>query len=368
MQIPVRTLNPWNILRRVLFLIDAERTHHLACFFLRVLVKLRRLKHFRNSHSPIIQMKDQSEHSEDSLYLLGLGFRSRVGLAAGFDKNAELLAALPLFGFGFAEVGTITPQPQSGHERPRLFRDPKSQTLFNRMGFNNVGASQAAEHIRALLPLLPRDFRVGVNIGKNKDTPLEDSHLDYVSCAQKLKDLADYMVINVSSPNTPQLRSLQTIEALKPIIGAVAEELNQVSPGRTSPPLLLKLSPDINLSDLETILIRGKDMGLSGWILTNTHPSTWQHHEKKLEGGISGGKITQKSREVLEIARSLTSLPIISAGGIMTLEEAKTRLTLGADLIQIYTAWIYQGPFFPQHLTKGLPPASNTKPPEHRTP
>jgi dihydroorotate dehydrogenase len=284
--------------------------------------------------------------------VFGMTFRSRVGLAAGFDKDAEIVTALPSLGFGFAEIGTVTPRPQPGNERPRLFRDPVRASVFNRMGFNGAGAEVVSRRLAGVKEQghLPPHFRVGVNLGKNKDTSLECAASDYAKAASHFKDLADYMVVNVSSPNTPGLRSLQTIEALRPIIAAVHEIISRWS---RKPPLLLKIAPELqgeSLAQLITELESSKDAPIDGWILTNTLGG---EHRGQV-GGWSGGVLTEQSRKSLIDARAVSRLPIISVGGILTAEEAMERLRLGADLVQIYSGWIYGGPSFPALLSEKI--------------
>ena len=285
----------------------------------------------------------------------GMEFASRLGLAAGFDKDAEILAGLPDLGFGFAEIGTVTPRPQPGNDRPRLFREPERGAIFNRMGFNGLGAALVSERLAAIRPGLPPTFRVGVNIGKNKDTPNEEAAQDYLAAARAFEDLADYLVINVSSPNTPGLRALQTAEALRPIVAAVSQ---LIGTWKARPPLLLKLAPEVRGDDLRAVLEQGEGWGINGWVLTNTLGGEIEvggtSDPRALPGGWSGGPLTEKSRQSLIEARALTKLPIISVGGILTPEEAVRRLELGADLVQIYTGWVFGGPGFPAKVARAL--------------
>lgn len=305
---------------------DAESVHH---FTVRQLEFLSKFSLFNSSKS------FQNDHP-----------CTRIGLAAGFDKNCEILPLLPFFGFGFAEIGTITPKAQPGNDKPRLFRDPQNENLFNRMGFNNLGSeiiSKRLEKIR-LKNQLPSHFRVGVNVGKNKDTDLSESASDYRKCIQAFKDLADYFVINVSSPNTPGLRSLQSVEFLDKII---SESQNEILKWKKKVPVYLKLAPECDENLLKDILQNGKKWDLEGWVLTNTLAGV---HQNGSSGGFSGKILTEKSREVLKLSKSMTDLKIISVGGIHSKEEAETRFRLGADAIQIYSAWIFNGPFFPKSL------------------
>lgn len=273
-------------------------------------------------------------------------FASRVGLAAGFDKDAEIVPALPSLGFGFAEIGTVTPRPQSGNDRPRLFRDLERQCVFNRMGFNGLGAAVVAKRLESVRDRLPSAFRVGVNVGKNKDTPLEEAARDYAAAAAAFKSLADYIVINVSSPNTAGLRSLQAIESLHPIVDAVKEAIR----GAKSPPLLLKLAPEVESEELARIFAAADRWGVDGWVLTNTLAG----NREGLSGGWSGKVLTELSRTRLEQARAVTRLPIISVGGIMDADEAERRVRLGANLVQIYSGWIFGGPSFPVEISNRI--------------
>ena len=334
----------WSIIKRVLFLLDAERAHRLTV----------RLIHLgsRMGSAPlrIVSGAKRDYYPPTALpKVLGMEFRSRVGLAAGFDKDAEILDALPALGFGFAEIGTVTPRPQPGNDRPRLFRDPARESLFNRMGFNGLGAKIVSDRLARLKPRLPAGFRVGVNLGKNKDTPLENAASDYVKAAENFQGLADYVVINVSSPNTPGLRSLQTIEALKPIVEGVNGVISRW--GRR-PPLLLKLAPEVTGDELAGVMREAERFGIDGWILTNTlgGPFSRGGDASPLTGGWSGGALTEKARRSLIEARRVSKLPIISVGGILTEDEAEIRRSEGADLIQIYTGWIYRGPGFPARV------------------
>lgn len=283
--------------------------------------------------------------------VFGMTFLSRVGLAAGFDKDAEILEGLPPLGFGFAEIGTVTPRPQPGNERPRLFRDPAQRAIFNCMGFNGLGATVVADNLGEVRQSLPEDFRIGVNIGKNKDTPLDEASRDYALAVTAFNGLADYLVINVSSPNTPGLRSLQTVEGIKPIVGSVQEVIGS---WRTTPPLLLKIAPEIRAGDLVELIQGVEPLGIDGWVLTNTLSGTIQRKGKEYAGGLSGQPLAVESRNRLKDARSATCKPIISVGGIMDAAEARLRMELGADLIQVYTGWIYGGPTFPAEISRSI--------------
>lgn len=274
-----------------------------------------------------------------------------VGLAAGFDKNAEILEMLPHFGFGFAEIGTVTPKPQGGNSRPRLFRNAKDQTLFNRMGFNNLGAGVIAERVRVAKPKLPPRFRVGINLGKNKLTPDADAHLDYAKVATAFLDTADFFVINVSSPNTPGLRALQTPEAMKKIIQSVKQELQKT---QRSIALWVKLAPEVTGADLTELIQTFEREKIDGIVLTNTLAGTHIYRQETYSGGLSGKVLERTSRERLVEARAQTDLPLISVGGISSQEEGAARLANGANLIEVYSGWVFRGPFFIRRLARHI--------------
>lgn len=315
----------WSLARAILFLIPAEDAHRVGKSLMRMLA------HFMPAPRKIEN--------------------NPIGLAAGFDKNAELLDVLPKFGFGHVEIGTVTPKPQGGNPRPRLFRDSKTRTLFNRMGFNNLGAGIISERVRKIRPLLPEGFRVGINLGKNKDTPDERAAEDYALAARPFLDTADYFVINVSSPNTPGLRALQTPEALLPILSRVRREIE--GSGR-SIPLWVKLAPEVTGEALALLIRALEKGGADGLILTNTQGGVYIYEEQELPGGWSGQNLTSLSRQRLQEARELTTLPLISVGGIMTPEEALERLRSGAREIQLYTGFVYGGPFLIRRILKAL--------------
>jgi dihydroorotate dehydrogenase len=334
----------WRLIRFFLFSFDAETAHQITMRLIRSSI------YFKNIPIKVIA-GSSATHSATLTTVLGMEFRSRVGLAAGFDKDAEILAALPALGFGFAEIGTVTPRPQPGNDRPRLFRDRERDSLFNRMGFNGLGATLVSERLAKIKPDLPKNFRIGVNIGKNKDTSLEDASEDYLKAVKPFRDLADYVVINVSSPNTPGLRSLQNERSLDPIIQKVGDELSKLS---KKPPLLLKIAPELTEVTLSGIIRSSEAAGINGWVLTNTLGGQIETSKGTLTGGWSGGAVTTGARRSLQEVRFFSHLPIISVGGILSLEEAKLRIQMGADLIQIYSGWIFRGPTFPRELSKNL--------------
>lgn len=340
----------WALIKRFLFLMDAERAHRLTLALIRFGNRWngKLVRRISGVEAPSAVLP------EDLPEIFGMPFLSRVGLAAGFDKDAEILTALPHLGFGFAEIGTVTPRPQPGNAPPRLFRDPVEKAVFNRMGFNGQGAVVVSRRLAEARNRLPAPFRVGVNIGKNKDTPLENAAEDYVQAARPFEGLAHYIVINVSSPNTPGLRSLQSVQSLRPIVEGVLELV--AGKWREKVPVLLKLAPELKGNDLAEIIRAAEEWGIGGWVLTNTLAGkrVVRAGKMELEGGWSGGPLTEASRESLRAVKARTRLPVISVGGIMSVEEGVTRRSLGADLIQIYSGWVFNGPAFPAGLARRI--------------
>lgn len=275
--------------------------------------------------------------------LLGLRFGHRVGLAAGMDKDGRGVATWGALGFGHVELGTVTPRPQGGNPRPRLFRLPRSQAVLNRMGFNNAGVEALAGRLRSAREQGLVTLPVGVSIGKNKDTPVEEAVADYLTCVRALDGLADYLAVNVSSPNTPGLRSLQGARPLGELLRAVVGEA-----GGT--PVLVKLAPDLSDPALDEALDVALAAGVSGIIATNTTldraaiapaESSFAHAEA---GGISGGPLTFRAREVVRRVRDRTDLPLIGVGGVLTGSDAAALVDAGADLVQVYSGLVYAGP------------------------
>jgi dihydroorotate dehydrogenase len=291
--------------------------------------------------------------------LFGLDFPNPVGLAAGFDKDGIAAGMWQYLGFGFAELGTVTYHPQPGNPQPRLFRLPQDRAALNRMGFNNLGSEAMAI---ALKQRQPSDFTIpiGINLGKSKITPIEEAATDYLGSFQRLKDLGDYFVINVSSPNTPNLRDLQAIEPLRIIF----DTLQQENQGRK--PILVKIAPDLAWEDIAAVVELSQAHQLAGIIATNTTIDrsnlTTQivtATGKKVTdeaGGISGAPVRQKSTEVIRFIHQHTDgkLPIIGVGGIFTAEDAWEKITAGASLIQVYTGWTYNGPWMVDRILVGL--------------
>ncbi len=339
----------WKLLRWFLFQFDAEKAHRATVSLIHTGESL--------GGWPLKMMSGAGSVPESATFeVLGMRFASRVGLAAGFDKDAEIVGALPDLGFGFAEIGTVTPRIQPGNPLPRLFRDPAKRALFNQMGFNNLGAETVSAKLRSVRERgrLPANFRVGVNVGKNKDTPLESAADDYRKATARFEGLVDYLVINVSSPNTPGLRSLQSLTALKPIVEEMSAHLAGWK-GR-KPPLLLKIAPEIRDRQLAELIGQAESWGIDGWVLTNTLGG--QRAENSLVGGWSGVPVASDSRRSLLEARRHTTRPIISVGGIMDEEEALSRIQGGASLVQLYTGWIYGGPTLPARIARTIAKSS----------
>ena len=327
--------------RPLLFSLDPETAHHLAINCLRLASRF----------SPVLGPLRSFEPPAKPIDLFGLTFRNPVGLAAGFDKNGVALPAWAALGFGFVEIGTVTAKPQPGNSKPRIFRYPEQQALINRLGFNNDGADVIAKRLRKLResnrwPQIP----VGINIGKSKVTPLEDATEDYLYSFRLLSPLADYVTINVSSPNTLGLRSLQQHEALSSLLIAIREENR-----RARKPVLLKIAPDLSLYDLEAIIADCEANEISGIIATNTtldHISISSMRDEA--GGLSGAPLREKSTEVVRLIRSRSRLPVIASGGIFDAQSASEKLNAGAQLLQIYTGYIFRGPRLIREITESL--------------
>jgi dihydroorotate dehydrogenase len=334
----------YGVVRRLLFLLPPERIHTLAFAALRAVTTVtpvRRLLHrVLGPADPVL-----------ASILFGVRFPGPLGLAAGFDKDGRGLHTWGALGFGYAEVGTVTARPQTGNPAPRLFRLPDDRALLNRMGFNNDGAGALAIRLAHRRPDVP----IGVNIGKTKTTPAADAVDDYRASARLVGPLASYLVVNVSSPNTPGLRDLQAVEALRPILSAVLKEAS-----RTSTPVLVKIAPDISDADIDDIADLAVELGLAGIVATNTTVSRdglATSGVKELgAGGISGPPVAQRAAEVLRrlYSRVGDRLALISVGGIETADDAWERITAGASLLQGYTGFIYGGGLWPKHIHDGI--------------
>ena len=288
--------------------------------------------------------------------VFGLKFKNPVGLAAGFDKNGEYVEALSNLGFGFIEVGTVTPLPQPGNDKPRMFRLKEDSAIINRMGFNNKGVDVMAERLRLLKDTHP-DIIVGGNIGKNKNTPNEDAVSDYIKCFDRLFDVVDYFVVNVSSPNTPGLRALQEKAPLMELLHALQQRNKKNDISR---PILLKIAPDLTDEQLDDIVDIVRETKIAGVIATNTtidRGGLYAGEKMKGEmGGLSGKPLTQRSTEVIKYLaeKSNHSFPIIGVGGIHSPADAKEKLAAGASLVQLYTGFIYEGPGLIKRICKSL--------------
>ena len=285
----------------------------------------------------------------DSFSIMGLEFENRLGMAAGFDKNGILIKPLHALGFGHVEIGTVTPLPQSGNPKPRLFRLPKNQSLINRMGFNNEGAVEVAARLARLRKTNKRLPVIGVNIGKNKVTSQENAADDYGFAAKTLAPVADYLVVNVSSPNTAGLRDLQRVSELRPILSIVLAEAGNV-------PVLLKIAPDLVDDDIEEIVSLVVEMKLAGIVATNTTISRDNLITEKNSsetGGLSGPVLAKRSTEVLALLGNLlpSQMLVISVGGVFSKADYAERISLGADLVQGYTGFVYAGPLWARRLT-----------------
>lgn len=330
------------LLRSVLFGMDAERAHGLACAALR-------------AGTPILELAARfgltfQPRPQDSVEVWGMSFRSRVGLAAGFDKNAELIRPMAALGFGFVEIGTVTPRAQSGNPKPRMGRDPAQSLLWNRMGFNNDGAEAVARRMEHLREggHIPPGFRVGVNLGKNKDTSAEEAAGDYLLGVERLAPLADYLVLNVSSPNTPGLRQLQEVAFLRPLLEQVGERLTRL-PRKV--PCLVKLAPELSQEQVKALL-EGLDPVVDGWVVTNTVMGPGPGALSGEIGGWSGPVVASYSRQMLGWLGAGTRKPRISVGGIGEGSEARARIAQGAALVQLYSSWVYRGPAVVRELTE----------------
>jgi dihydroorotate dehydrogenase len=346
----------YDILRNMLFWFPPEEVHHFSMNGLSLARRFPGIKNiFRSHFTAAPELKKE---------LFGLTFTNPVGLAAGFDKNALYLDELQMLGFGFIEVGTVTPKPQEGNEKPRLFRVPAHQAIINRMGFNNDGVKAVAERLRHWKILQkknsPNTLIIGGNIGKNKSTPNEDAWKDYEICFRELFDCVDYFVVNVSSPNTPGLRELQEKESLNKILG----HLQMINKQRPSPkPLLLKIAPDLTTSQIDDVIDLALEIKLDGLVATNTtidRTSLTDIAQDKIDaigaGGLSGKPLKERSTEIVRYIHERTngSIPVIASGGIFTAEDAKEKLNAGASLVQVWTGFIYKGPNIVKNICRGL--------------
>ena len=318
-------------IRPLLFSLDAETAHHFTIAVLRgashIDFALRALDVFR----PLSKPKK----------LFGLDFPNPIGLAAGLDKNGVALPAWAAMGFGFIEIGTVTAKAQAGNPKPRIFRFPEQQALINRLGFNNDGADVIARRLGKLRESgrWPSNCRVGINIGKSRIAPLAEATEDYLYSFRLLRDFADYVALNVSSPNTPGLRELQEPAALSQLLWAIRNE------NANAKPVLIKIAPDLSLSELGAIVAVCEENAVAGVIATNT---TLDHSsippERDQAGGLSGKPLAEKSTTLVGKITTLSKIPVVASGGIFDAESAREKIEAGAQLLQLYTGYIYRGP------------------------
>lgn len=339
----------YKLVRDFLFHFPPEPVHHFSMSMLHTACSVRPIK-------KIIIKNFSYDHPSLEKELFGLHFKNPVGLAAGFDKNAMYLNELEALGFGYVEIGTVTPKAQPGNEQPRVFRLPKDKALINRMGFNNEGVNAVRSRLEKWnkTPML-----IGGNIGKNKITANEDAWKDYEICFKELFDVVDYFVVNVSSPNTPGLRELQEKESLRKILSHL-QNINQSK--QKAKPLLLKIAPDLTKEQLDDIVDLSFEIKLDGLVATNTTIGRegLLTPDSQLQaigaGGLSGKPLTARSTEVVQYLSQQTKnqIPIIASGGIFTGDDAKEKLNAGASLVQIWTGFIYEGPAIVKNICKPL--------------
>ena len=343
----------YSLLRNLLFKLEAEQAHYFSMNLLRTACGIGPV---RKIISAMFTPKDPSLERKE----FGLTFRNPVGLGAGFDKNAIYLRELEALGFGFVEIGTVTPLPQAGNDKPRLFRLPEDKALINRMGFNNNGVKEIKERLEVWKNKGRSRMIIGGNIGKNKVTPNEDAWKDYEICFNELFEVVDYFVVNVSSPNTPGLRALQDKDALLKILG-VLQENNHSRP--QPKPLLLKIAPDLTDEQLHDIAEITRIVKLDGIVSSNTTISrdnlsiTSKNSADKIGmGGLSGLPLQDLSNTVLKKLHQLTGnqIPIIGSGGIYTGKDAKEKMNAGASLVQVWTGFIYEGPGIVKNICKTI--------------
>ena len=358
----------YKIVRSVLFLFPPESVHHFSMSCLRLLCSMRWGR-------SLLKKIFLPYSSAFTTYQFNIQFPNRVGLGAGFDKNAKYLRELECLGFGFVEIGTVTPLPQDGNDKPRLFRLPKDKALINRMGFNNDGVKVIAERLRSwqlavgspqsgthYSRLTTQDSRliIGGNIGKNKTTPNEDAWKDYEICFKELHPYVDYFVVNVSSPNTPGLRELQEKESLRKILGHL-QMINNAK--AVAKPILLKIAPDLTKEQIDDVVDLAIEIKLDGLVATNTTISREELSEKSKvksqkagNGGLSGLPLKRRSTEVVKYISQKTNgeIPVIASGGIFTGEDANEKFTAGASLVQVWTGFIYEGPAVVKKIYRNL--------------
>jgi dihydroorotate dehydrogenase len=340
----------YKILRSILFLFPPEWTHYFSMNCFKVLCFLSPIK-------KLIALFFITHHARLVTHFLNLEFKNPIGVGAGFDKNAKYLTELETLGFGFVEIGTVTPLPQAGNSKPRLFRLPKDRALINRMGFNNDGVKAIAERLRKWKGKQSHSsLIIGGNIGKNKKTPNEEAWKDYAICFNELHPYVDYFVVNVSSPNTPGLRELQGKDSLRKIL----LHLLMINNGKAnSKPVLLKIAPDLSYEQIDDVIELALEIKLDGIVAANTtiRRDGLVHHlgqGNQEAGGLSGAPLKQRSTEIVKYIHQKANgqIPIIASGGIFTAADAKEKLDAGASLVQVWTGFIYEGPAIVKKITK----------------
>ncbi|WP_431136041.1 quinone-dependent dihydroorotate dehydrogenase [Psychroserpens mesophilus] len=331
------------LIRPLFFLFDPEKIHHFTFSLIRFSCKIPGMKSlFKKVY--LVEDKSLERH------IFGLHFKNPVGLAAGFDKDAKLYNELSNFGFGFIEIGTLTPKPQSGNPKKRLFRLKEDSAIINRMGFNNGGVNEAVERLQK-----NKNILIGGNIGKNKVTPNENAVDDYLTCFNALFNHVDYFVVNVSSPNTPNLRALQDKEPLTKLLKVLKSENSKK---QNPKPILLKIAPDLTDEQLIDIIDIVSETKIDGVIATNTTicREGLRSENKTETGGLSGKPLARRSTEVIRFLaqKSNKAFPIIGVGGIHSAEDALEKIDAGADLVQVYTGFIYEGPKLIKQINRAL--------------
>lgn len=343
----------YSLLRSFFFLFPPEGVHHFSMACLRLLRKAGLLKLFSGLFDP---------GTEQACTAFGLRFPNPVGLAAGFDKNACWLAELEALGFGCVEIGTVTPRPQPGNDKPRLFRLPKDKALVNRMGFNNDGVEAVAGRLKDWRKRRDSRMIIGGNIGKNKVTPNEEAWQDYEICFRELYPYVDYFVVNVSSPNTPGLRELQEKESLRKILARLQEVRQTLAAASGHKPLLLKIAPDLTEQQIDDVIALAQEIRLDGLVATNTTigreglVTDRTIVEKIGAGGLSGKPLQRRSTGILQYicAKTNGQVPVIASGGVFTGRDAQEKMHSGAVLVQVYTGFIYEGPRIVRKICRGL--------------
>jgi dihydroorotate dehydrogenase len=343
----------YDLLRPFLFTLPAEMAHHVGTGVLDLALAPPPVRALARSAIAV-------DHPALAIERFGLRFPNPVGLAAGFDKTGELFNALGALGFGFVEIGTVTAHGQEGNPRPRLFRLPADRALLNRMGFNNPGAEAVARRLRKM----PIEPVLGINLGKSKVTPLEEAAGDYLRSLELLEAFAAYLVVNVSSPNTPGLRQLQDAAPLRDLLRAMRARGAELAAARggTPRPVLLKIAPDLTDAQVEEAVGIAREEGIAGIVATNTTISRdalrTPHAEVEAlgAGGISGAPVRARAREVVSLIWRVTEgkMPIVGVGGIFTADDAWEMVRAGASLVQLYTGFIYHGPMVARDISRGL--------------